>query len=45
MVNGFKFDQWFSSGLPLGIIGEGRRSNCKTNGVPSLLHVENKKSN
>ena len=35
----------FLLGLPFGFIGEGRRSNSKTNGVPSLLHVENKKSN
>jgi len=43
MVNGFKFNQRFSSGLPFGIIGEGRRSNSKTNGVPNLLHIEIKK--
>jgi hypothetical protein len=43
MVNGFKFNQRFSSGLPFGIIGEGRRSNSKTNGVPSLLHIKIKK--
>jgi len=40
MVNGFKFDHRFSSGLPFGIIGEGRRSISKTNGVPNLLHIE-----
>ncbi len=43
MVNGFKFNQRFSSGLPFGIIGEGR-SNSKTNGVPNLLHIEIKKN-
>ena len=34
----------FRLGLPFGIIGEGRRSISKTNGVPILLHTEIKKN-
>jgi hypothetical protein len=38
-----KIHHWFSQALLSVSIGEGRRSNSKTNGVPNLLHIEIKK--